>query len=68
MDSINDFDFVFLSETWTNELNVLDLEGFDQPVCKHRKRRKGAKRDSGGLCTYFRKEISKGVEEIFLEF
>ena len=73
--SMNDFiecyskyDCLFLSETWCNNLNVPNLKGFSKPFFKNRKRKKAAKRDSGGLCVYFREGVKEGVEEIFWDF
>ena len=66
-DFINEFlnyDIVFFSETWTNKNSVLKLEGFSKPICKHRPRRRNAKRDSGGLCIFIKKEIRKGISVI----
>ena len=62
IESINAFDIVFLSETWTNDSSEVDIEGFAKPICKHRKRKRTGKRDSGGLCCYFRKDIFSGAE------
>ena len=62
------YDVLFISETWANEMNELDIEGFCKPICKFRKRKRFGKRDSGGLCVYFRHEIIGGVEEIKWDF
>ena len=61
---VNMYDVVFISETWANEMSEIGIEGFSQPFCKFRKRKRFAKRDSGGLSVYFRKEFIAGVEEI----
>ena len=55
------YDIVFFSETWTNSKCKLSLEGFDKPICKHRLRKKHARRDSGGICIYLKSNISKGI-------
>ena len=57
------FMLFFCSESWTNESSLLDLN-FCKPIYKHRKRKKSGKRDSGGLCCYFKPEIKDGVTEI----
>ena len=62
------YDVVCLSETWANESNDLDVEGFRKPFCKFRKRKRFGRRDSGGLCVYFRKNLVTGVEEIQWDF
>ena len=58
--SINCYDIILLSETWTNKHSKLQLNGYVK-VCKHRKRRKRAKRDSGGLVCFFKHEIWNGI-------
>ena len=60
---IEKYDCVFVSETWTNKYSNIDIEGYVK-YCKHRKRRKHAKRDSGGLVVYFKENLDKGVEEL----
>ena len=65
---LNKYDILFISETWANEMNELGIEGYSKPICKFRKRKKSGKRDSGGLCVYFRNEILSGVEEIKWNF
>ena len=65
---LNKYDVLFISETWANEMNELGIEGYSKPICKFRKRKKSGKRDSGGLCVYFRNEIISGVEEIKWNF
>ena len=64
VDFLNMYDVVCLSETWANESNDLDIVGFRKPFCKFRKRKRFGRRDSGGLCVYFRKNLVAGVEEI----
>ena len=67
MDFVNEFvskDIVFYSETWTNKNSILNLDGFSKPICKHRRRCKKAKRDSGGLCIFLKNNIAKGVHII----
>ena len=57
-----EYDCVFISEAWTNESSNVDMNGF-RSFCKHRKRKRTAKRDSGGIVVYFREDIAKGVHE-----
>ena len=68
LDCVNEFDFLFFSETWTNDINVPVLEGYCKPFFKNRKRKKYGKRNSGGLFFYVRKEFIQGVQEIFWDF
>ena len=68
IDCINEFDFLYFCETWSNDLNVPELEGYCKPFFKHRKRKKSGRRDSGGLCFYVRKRFIQGVEEIFWDY
>ena len=65
---VKDYDILFLSECWTNESSVIDLKYFDKPICKHRKRKKSGKRDSGGLCCYFKPEVIGGVTKLEWDF
>ena len=59
---VQKYDCVFFSETWTNESSNLDMDGF-KCFSKHRKRKRRAKRDSGGVVVYFRDEVASGVYE-----
>ena len=61
------YDFIFISETWTNKHSNVSLDGY-KPYCKHRKRKKGAKRDSGGLVVYIREDKIGGVEQVGWDF
>ena len=60
VESVRQYDIVLLCETWTNEENEPVLNGY---VCfgKYRRRKKRAKRDSGGLVCFVRESVSKGV-------
>ena len=51
VDSLKPHDIIILSECWINRKCVLNLEGYEC-VTKCRRRRKRAKRDSGGLCVF----------------
>ena len=68
IECVSKYDAIMLSETWTNEKNKLDLEEFEEPYCKHRSRKVNARRDSGGLCVFFRKCIAKGITEITWDY
>ena len=57
---MSNHDIIFFSECWSNRHSKLKLEGYER-VCKHRKRRKRARRDSGGLVCFFKKNIWKGI-------
>ena len=37
------------------------MDDFDKPICKHRVRKKNARRDSGGVCIFLKSRISKGI-------
>ena len=60
-------DIIVLSECWINRNSVLNLDGYEC-VTKCRRRRKRAKRDSGGMCVFVKKEIWAGVTEIDWDF
>ena len=61
-------DVVLCCESWTRESNDLIVDGFADPFCNHRKRKKGAKRDSGGIVCYFRNKYVKGVSVVDWSF
>ena len=63
IECMNGNDIVLFSETWTNEHSNLDIDDFNV-FSKHRVKKKNARRDSGGLVCYFRKNVAKGVSEI----
>ena len=60
VECLRKFDVILCSETWTNEFSNVSLEGYVS-VCKHRKRKVNAKRDSGGLVCYFSEKVCKGI-------
>ena len=68
VDCMQEYDVLFLSECWVNETHQLELNGFAKPYCKFRKRKNKGKRDSGGLCVYFRDELTGGIENISWDF
>ena len=55
------FDLILLTETWTNEKDALELEGFT--ICNYPRKNKhvNAKRDSGGIGVFIRDSIRSGV-------
>ena len=61
---INQNDIVFLNECWLSKNTKIELDGF---TCytKARKRKKRAKRDSGGLCVLIKDCISHLFKPIF---
>ena len=63
IECMNGNDIVLFSETWTNEHSNLDIDDF-VVFSKHRVKKKNARRDSGGLVCYFRKNVAKGVSEM----
>ena len=64
---INNHDFISLSECWINKKSSINLEGYEK-IVKCRKRLKKARRDSGGIAVYYRKNLSSGVKEINWDF
>ena len=67
-DCINVYDVLFFSETWANEMHDLHIEGFSKPFCKFRKKKRTGRRDSGGLCVYFRQNLVTGIEQVKWDF
>ena len=67
VNSLSCHDIIVLSECWINRNSVLNLEGYEC-VTKCRRRRKRAKRDSGGMCVFVKREIWSGVTEIDWDF
>ena len=66
-DVINKYDVVFLSECWLSEDTRIEFKGY---TCftKARKRKKRAKRDSGGLCVFIKECISHLFDAIFWDY
>ena len=58
---VQKYDCVFISETWTNDISNIELEGY-QSLCKHRVNIVRVKRYSGGIVVYIRNEMVKGVK------
>ena len=60
---LNTHDIIFLSECWFSSNTKIDINGF---TCykKALKRRKRAKRDSGGICVLFKNSIANYFELI----
>ena len=56
------YDFVFISECWTNEYSNVEINGF-KSYGEPRERRKNTKRESGGLVVYVKENIKNGVHE-----
>ena len=60
-------DIIVLSECWINANSVLNLNGFEC-ISKYWRRRKRAKRDSGGICCFVSKRIWPSIEHIEWDF
>jgi len=61
IDLLNSNDFVFLTETWSNEQTELSVPEFTH-FCLHRTlKRPNTKRDSGGLCCYIHNKFARYV-------
>ena len=54
-------DIVLFTETWTSDFSELDVEGFECVSLHRTEKKKGSKRDSGGLVIYFRSIFSGGI-------
>ncbi len=57
-------DIVLLTETWTNPLWNIEVAGFEHYVLHRLYKKKGTRRDSGGLAIYVRNNLSKGIKLI----
>ena len=55
--AIQNYDIIFLSECWINSKTSITLDNY---TCfkKTRKRKKRAKRDSGGLCIFVKNKLA----------
>ena len=62
----NEFDIILLCETWLkpNHPYDMNLKDFDSICISRSGTSRKAKRGSGGLMCYFRKEIKEGIEYI----
>lgn len=54
-------DINILLETWKGDTSKNKITGYNY-ISKSRKKRKNAKRNSGGIIVYIRKEVFKGIE------
>ena len=57
LECVNEDDLILVSETWTNKEHSLKIDGYAEPVCKHRVKKVKAKRESGGLVWFFSKNV-----------
>ena len=57
---ISNYDLLLFQETLTNVYFNIELDSY-KCFAKHRERKKSAKRDSGGLVRYIRKNICEGI-------
>ena len=60
-------DIIFLNECWINDHDVLELRNFEC-FSKARKKSKKAKRNSGGICVFIKKDLIKYLEPINWDF
>ena len=67
-EEMNKYDIFMFCESWTRKCSYLDVNNFSKPFCKHRKRKKLAKSDSGGIVCYFKNNIVGGVTDIDWDF
>lgn len=58
---LTEYDVILCTETWTNSESKLNLNSFEYKAI-HRARRRGAKRDSGGIIVFYRSELSSFVQ------
>ena len=60
----NEFDIILLCETWLkpNHPYDMNIKDFDSICISRSGTSRKAKRGSGGLMCYFRKEIKEGIE------
>ncbi|CAC5416804.1 EIF3D [Mytilus coruscus] len=58
-------DINILLETWKGSCKDYNIEGFNC-ISKVRKKRKNARRHSGGIIVYYRKELEKGIQNIVI--
>ena len=65
---INDYDILIFNESWGNKNSVYKIEGYQSPFVKYRNKRRGAKRDSGGVACFYKNHIKEGISEIFWSF
>ena len=54
LECVSEDDVILLSETWTNKEHTLKIDGYADPVCKHRVKKVKARRESGGLVCFFK--------------
>ena len=61
-DVLNKFDVILLTECWTSKSDEYSLEGFEYFNFPRSFRHVNAKRNSGGMCTFVRDTIRKGIK------
>jgi exonuclease III len=55
-------DIICLTESWTNNKSIIDLNGYSRPIHSYRRyQHRRAKRSSGGIIIYIKDTIRKGV-------
>ena len=65
---INGYDILIFNETWGSKNSVYKIEGYCSPFVKYRKKRRNAKRDSGGVACFFKNHVKDGISEILWNF
>ena len=58
-ETVQNYDCVFMSETWTNESSNVDMNGFVS-FCKHRKRKKNSEERFRGASSVFQRRCCEG--------
>ena len=58
------YDIICLSETWQDNDNNSNVNGYTQITSFHRFKHKNARRNSGGVAVLIRNNLSKGVTKL----
>ena len=59
---LNKNDLILLCETWTNDKQNIDINGYTCYAVHRSLYKPGSKRNSGGIACYVRSEINTGVQ------
>ena len=59
--TINEFDFLFFTETWLDKKNNISIDGYKSFHCSRPKTNKRAKCSRGGVSIFCKKHLSYGV-------
>lgn len=60
MNLINDYNILFLSETWLKDNNLLVIDGFDRISCVFRNKNIGT-RNEGGIAVFCKNYLCDGI-------